>query len=58
MVAESLVIQYLVPLIILGRFKDSKIIIGAESFKNYLRKGNPKTSREFKNSIGKCIAWD
>ena len=58
MVAESLVIQYLVPLIILGRFKDSKIIIGAESFKNYLCKGNPKTSREFKNSIGKCTAWD
>ena len=30
------------------------LIIGAESFKDSICKRNPETSREFKNSIGKC----
>ena len=56
--AESLVIAHLVPLVTLGGSKDRKIIIGAESFKDSTCEGNPETSREFKNSMGKCTAWD
>ena len=56
--AESLVITHLVPLVTLGGSKDRKIIIGAEIFKESICEGNPETSREFKNSIGKCTAWD
>ena len=51
--AESLVITHLVPLVTLGGSKDRKIIIGAESFKDSTCEGNPETSREFKNSMGK-----
>ena len=56
--AESLVITHLVPLVTLGGSKDHKIIIGAEIFKESTCEGNPETSREFKNSMGKCTAWD
>ena len=56
--AESLVITHLVPLVTLGGSKDRKIIIGAESFKDRICEGNPETSREFRNSMGKCTASD
>ena len=48
--AESLVIMHLVPLVTLGGSKDRKMIIGAETFNDNRCKGNPETSREFKNS--------
>ena len=38
--------------------KDRKMIIGAETFNDNRCEGNPETSREFRNSIGKCTAWD
>ena len=50
--AESLAITHLVPFVTFGGFKDSKIIIGAATFKC---EGNPETSKEFKNSVGN---WD
>ena len=56
--AESLVITHLVPLVTLGGSKDRKMIIGAEIFNDSRCEGNPETSREFRNSIGKCTAWD
>ena len=56
--AESLVITHLIPLVTLGGSKDHKIIIGADSFKDSVCEGNPGTSREFRNSMGKCTAWD
>ena len=55
--AESLVITHLVPLVTLGGSKDRKII-GAAIFNDNRCEGNPEISREFKNSIGKCTAWD
>ena len=45
-------------LVTFGGSKDCKIIIGAENFKDSTCEGNPETSREFKNSMGKCTAWD
>ena len=56
--AESLVTMYLVRLVTLGGSKDRKMIIGAETFNDSRCEGNPETSREFRNSIGKCTAWD
>ena len=56
--AESLVITHLVPLVTLGGSKDRKMIIGAETFNDSRCEGNPETYREFRNSIGKCTAWD
>ena len=56
--AESLVITHLVPLVTLGGSKDRTIIIGAKSFKDSVYEGNPETSSEFRNSTGKCTAWD
>ena len=56
--AESFVITHLVPLVTLGGSKDRKMIIGAASFNVSRCEGNPETSKEFKNSIGKCTAWD
>ena len=38
--------------------KDRKMIIGAETFNDSRCEENPKTFREFRNSIGKCTAWD
>ena len=38
--------------------KDRKMIIGAASFNDSRCEGNPETSKEFKNSIGKYMAWD
>ena len=34
------------------------MIIGAASFNERECEGNPETSKEFKNSMGKCTAWD
>ena len=56
--AESLVITHLVLLVILGGSKERKMIIGAASFNERECEGNPETSKEFKTSMGKCIAWD
>ena len=56
--AESLVITHLVPLVILGGCNELKMIIGAASFNESKCEGNPDTSKEFKNSMGKCTAWD
>ena len=56
--AESFVITHLVPLVTLGGSKDCKMIIGAPSFNDNKCEGNPETSKEFKNSTGKCTASD
>ena len=56
--AESLMITHLVPLITLRGSNERKMIIGAASFNESKCKGNPDTSKEFKNSTGKCTAWD
>ena len=58
MFAESLVITHLVPLVTLRGSKDRKMIIGAEICNDSRCEGNPETLREFRNSIGKCEAWD
>ena len=34
------------------------MVIGAVSFNESKCEGNPDTSKEFKNSMGKCKAWD
>ena len=56
--AESLVIIHLVPFVTLGGSKERKMIIGAASFNESKCEGNPDTSKEFKNSMGKWTAWD
>ena len=56
--AESLVITHLVPFVTLGGSKEHKLIIGTASFNVSKCEGNPDTSKEFKNSMGKCTAWD
>ena len=56
--AESLVITHLVPLVTLGGSNERKMIIGSASFNESKCKGNPDISKEFKNSTGKCTAWD
>jgi len=55
--AESLVITHLVPLVAPGS-NERKMIIGAASFNDSKCEGNPDISKEFKNSMGKCTAWD
>ena len=57
-VAESLVITHLVPLVTLGGSNECKMTIGAASFNESKCEGNSDTSKEFKNSTGKCTAWD
>ena len=39
-------------------FKEREMIIGAASFNVSKCEGNYETSKEFKNSMGKCMAWD
>ena len=56
--AESLVITHLVPLVTLGGSNERKMIIGTASFNKRECEGNPETSKECKNSMGKCTAWD
>ena len=56
--AERLVIAHLVPLVTLGGPKERKMIIGAASFYVSKCEGNFETSKEFKNSMGKCTAWN
>ena len=55
---ESSVITHLVPLVTLGGSKERKMINGVASFNESKCEGNPETSKEFKNSMGKCTAWD
>ena len=56
--AESLVTPHLVPFVTLGGSKERKMIIGAASFNESKCGGNPDASKKFKNSMGKCTAWD
>jgi len=48
----------IVPLVTSGGSKDHKINIGAAIFNESRCKGNPETSKELKNSMGKCPASD
>ena len=52
--AESLVITHLVPFVTLGGSKER---LGQQVSMSKCE-GNPDTSKEFKNSMGKCTAWN
>ena len=41
-----------------GGSNDCKMIIEAAIFNESKCEGNPETSKEFRNSVGKCTAWD
>ena len=58
MFAKSLVITNLVPLVTLGGSKDHKMIIGTAVFNESKCDRSPEIFKEFKNSVGKCIASD
>ena len=51
-------VLHLVPLVTLEGSEDRKMIIGAAIFNDNRCDGNPETSREFKNFMGICTAWD
>ena len=55
---ESFVITHLVPLVTLGGYKDCKMVIGAASFNDSRWERSPETTKEFRNSIGKCTIWN